>query len=137
MKLTGMVFFSALILATGAAAATPFDGAWSVSQICPATNGDVQGYTWNYGAVVRNGVFTAVKLAQSANEGSLRLTGRIQANGEATLTATGKAGRSEFNVGHVAKGYPLHFAVSAHFTGASGTGTRNQQRPCDFTFTKS
>jgi hypothetical protein len=133
------VLFATLVVAcatSAVSAATPFDGSWAVTQTCPPTAQDVRGYQWAYGATIRNGMLSGSHNPSGPGDGSVRLTGRISPDGDAVLSASGQTGRPEFSVGHVAQGYRFHYTFPARFTGSSGTGTRTQQRTCEFNFTR-
>jgi hypothetical protein len=116
-------------------AASPYDGSWTVNENCPPTQADVKGYAWTYPGVVRNGALSA-QYRVPGGVGSIKLQGRISPIGSAVLNAAGIVGSADYAVGHVGRGTPYHFHVQAQFTESSGTGTRTEQRQCDFTFAK-
>lgn len=132
----GVGVICGLLVSTGTFAAGKFDGTWTVSETCPPTAQDVRGYAWAYPAVIRNGTLTAQYQADNGG-GSIRLQGRVGADGQAVLNAAGTVGHAEYAVGHLGHGTPYRFHVQAAFTESSGTGSRMEQRQCDFTFTRS
>ena len=125
-----------LLVSSSAFAAGPYDGTWAVSETCPPTAQDVRGYAWTYPAVIRNGAFSAQYQADNGG-GSIKLQGRVGPDGSAVLNAAGTVGHAEYAVGHLGHGTPYHFHVRASFSGSSGTGSRMEQRQCDFSFTRS
>lgn len=118
-----------------ASAASPFDGSWTVSESCPPTQADVRGYAWTYGATVRNGALSAQYQAPDGG-GSIRLRGRIGGDGAALLDAAGTVGHPEYAVGHLGHGTPYRFHVRAQFGASGGSGSRVEQRACDFSFSR-
>jgi hypothetical protein len=123
-----------LFQADGAHAAS-FDGTWSVLQVCETTSDGARGYTWRYDADVKNGRF----VGQYRNTGqvpSMTLEGQIQADGTATLKASGISGDAEHNVKFAQAQTPISFQVSAKFEGSKGSGNRLGSRACKFTFSK-
>jgi hypothetical protein len=116
-------------------AAGAFDGSWNVTVISP-TEGDVEGYVWQFPARVQNGRLSGkyVNPNDPGNYGAL--SGAIGAGGDALLTMTGRTGVPAYSVKHVAKHSPIHYSASAHFDATSGSGKRVQQRSCDLSFAK-
>ena len=53
------------------------------------------------------------------------------------LEAEGLTGAPDYAVGRVRKLTPYHYSVAAQFSGARGTGTRTETRPCTLDFMKS
>ena len=134
LALVGVAFNQ--LVSTSAFAASPFDGTWAVSETCPPTAQDIMGYAWSYPAVIHNGTLTAQYQADNGG-GSIRLQGRVGPDGSAVFNAAGTVGHAEYAVGHLGHGTPYLFHVRASFSGTNGTGTRMEQRQCDFTFTRS
>lgn len=127
---------AAATIPAAARAGSPFDGAWTVSETCPPTQTDVRGYAWTYPAVVRNGTLSARYQAPNEGGGSIRLGGRIGPDGAALLDAAGTVGHAEYAVGHLGHGTPYRFHVRAQFSGSGGSGSRVEQRQCDFSFSR-
>lgn len=124
-----------LLLSSSAIAASPLDGTWAVSETCPPTAQDVRGYAWAYPAAIRNGTLSAHYQADNGG-GSIKLQGRVAADGSAVLNTAGTVGHADYAVGHLGHGTPYHFHVRATFNGSSGSRSRMEQRQCDFTFTR-
>lgn len=117
-----------------AAGAGPFDGTWNVEVECPSA-GNIEGYDWRFPAQVSAGALTG-SYRSATNSAMGRLSGRIRPDGSAVLTMVGRTGPEPFAFGHVRAGTPFHYTASAHFDGRSGSGRRNEQRPCALTFTR-
>ena len=138
MPVTGrrLCLGSMLVLVTVVGAqAAPFDGTWSVLQVCDATKEGARGYTWRYDADVKDGHF----LGRYRNQGqspSLILEGQIQPDGTAVLQANGISADSDHNINFAPPQTPISFRVSARFDGNKGSGTRLGVRSCKFTFSK-
>jgi hypothetical protein len=115
--------------------AQSFDGEWSVLQVCDSTQEGARGFTWRYGATVKNGQF----VGQYRNPGqspSMTLEGRINTDGTASLAARGISGSADYNQKFATTATPIAFQVMAKFIGTTGTGDRVGTRTCKFTFTK-
>jgi len=67
---------------------------------------------------------------------SLTLSGRIQPNGSASLTASGLNGKADYTVGFGQPGEKFSYPVTEHFDATRGTGLTAQGRTCRFTFVK-
>ncbi len=117
------------------AGATPFDGVWTVAVDC-ASIGDVEGYNWRFQAVVSSGFMSGFYRSETTSAIG-HITGRIRPDGGALLTMVGRTGPEQRSFGHPRPGAPFHYTVDAHFDGQSGSGKRNEQRPCALTFNKS
>jgi hypothetical protein len=48
----------------------------------------------------------------------------------------GRTGPEQRSFGHQMPGVPFRYTVDAHFDAKSGSGKRNEQRPCALTFSK-
>jgi hypothetical protein len=136
-RVTVRAWVGALLMLTTIenAHAASFDGTWSVLQVCETTSDGARGYTWRYDADVKNGRF----VGQYRNKGqvpSMTLEGQIQADGTATLKASGISGDAEHNLKFAQAQTPISFQVSAKFEGSKGSGTRLGSRACKFTFSK-
>jgi hypothetical protein len=139
MKLTVPLLILFAGLAPQAKAASPFDGTWSVSMVCPdnkdATGMVARGYSSQFLAQVNNGVLHGEKGTKGA-PAWLELDGKIQSNGVAELRVNGLTGSVEHALSHVVKGTPYSYKVKARFEGTRGTGSRYGGRICNFTFVK-
>jgi len=68
---------------------------------------------------------------------SLRIEGKISADGIGKLYATGHTGSKEFVPGRdTPRGTEYSYDIDAHFRDDAGTGTRIEGRPCSFRFEK-
>jgi hypothetical protein len=119
----------------GSAHAAPFDGTWSVLQVCETTSEGARGYTWRYDAEVKNGHFVG-QYRTKGQSPSMTLEGQIQPDGTANLQAQGISGDAEHNVKFAQAQTPISFRVAAKFEGSKGNGTRLGSRACKFTFSK-
>jgi hypothetical protein len=127
---------TALCCALAAHAQSPFDGSWNVVVVCGNAPDGARGYTWQFPAQVRDGSLLG-QYRQPGNIPSGTLSGSIQANGDAFLKMVGLTGSPEHTLAHMPSGMPFGYTVTAHFTGDSGSGKRNELRACALTFTKS
>jgi hypothetical protein len=112
-----------------------FDGSWNVNMTCGQAADGAKGYTWAFTAQVRNGVL----VGQFNKPGSMpsgTLSGQIQSSGSARLTMDGLTGDPDYNLNRLRAGTPIHYPVTAQFSGRAGTGTREEGRHCDLTFSR-
>ena len=116
-----------------AVAAPSFDGTWTTVVAC-SQFGDVKGYHWRFPTRVQGGELSGHITNPDNSSGDL--SGTIGDDGNAQLTMLGRAGNSDFNYNHAAAGSTVRYTVTAHFGARSGSGKRNEQRPCSLTFTK-
>lgn len=124
------------ISGAGAALAVgPFDGTWNAVVSC-TTVGDVEGYTWRFPVKIQNGSLSGkwVNSADPQNFGVLG--GAVSVSGDARLTMGGSTGQPEYNVHHVGLHTPIRWTANAHFDATSGSGKRNEHRPCELSFSK-
>ena len=116
-------------------AATPFDGTWAVTLVCPTAADGAFGYTYRFNAAVVDGVLHG----ENGTRGMaswLALDGRIQPDGTGILAADGLTGSPEYSVGWVTKLTSYHYRVNAIFNAIRGTGTRTEIRPCTLDFVR-
>lgn len=118
-----------------AQAQSAFDGTWDVSVACPEARG-ARGYTLQFPATVQQGTLTGAFQRGNNNNGTLHISGPIQADGSAQFEATGVVGDPQNAARGSGRGTPFRYAVAARFAGNRGTGQRVQTRACDFTFVK-
>ena len=119
---------------TRLAQASPFDGNWMTTLVCPAY-GDAKGYNWQFIGQVRGGQYQG-QYGTPGQAGSITVTGPIQPNGAAVLTARGLTGNPDFTPGHSSQMSPIFYQVTAQFQGAQGSGKRQEGHPCDLTFVR-
>lgn len=130
LTMIGLMMSPATAVSSG-----PFDGSWSVIVACSQAPDGAKGYNWSFTADVRDGRL----LGQYSKPGlvpSATLSGQIQAKGEAVLRMDGLSGDPDHAAYHVNAGTPFHFTANARFADRSGSGKRNEVRPCDLTFAK-
>ncbi|MCC6468348.1 MAG: caspase family protein [Alphaproteobacteria bacterium] len=118
-----------------AQAAKAFDGTWQTTVICGRAADGAKGYTLNFPAEVKDGVFIG-QFASPNTPASLTVNGTIQADGSALLSAVGRTGDEEYAIGRLQKGSNYRYTVTARFDGARGSGTRNEARACNLTFVR-
>ncbi len=124
------------LVAFDARAAGSFDGIWNVTLTCPAAPDGAWGYTFRFPAQVQENVLHG-EHGEKDQGGWLRLDGKIEPDGSATLVAQGLTNAPAYTVGRVDKKTPYTYEVSAHFDAASGSGSRTTRRRCDLVFVKS
>jgi hypothetical protein len=130
---TGFALAAYSTMSDCAVAAQSFDGTWTAVVAC-SQFGDVKGYRWRFRTRVQGGALSGQITNPDNSSGDL--SGAIGDDGNAQLTMIGRAGNSDFNYDHAAAGSAIRYTVTAHFHARSGSGKRNEQRPCSFTFTK-
>jgi len=124
----------------GAAAADPpaglarFDGAWVATVSCSNYAGAL-GYAFDVPSEVKDGVLHGERL-HPGEPGWLLLEGRIEADGQARLTAKGLVGAAPMAVGQRPKGTDYGYHVAATFEATRGSGARIEGRPCDLVFVR-
>lgn len=116
---------------------TRYDGSWEVAIECPPllTGTRAKGYAYRLPAVVKDGRFSAARLAEDA-PAMLRIEGTIAPDGQAQLTARARTGPAEYSVKAAVPGTPYSYGIAATFEPARGTGRRVEGRACSFTFTR-
>ncbi len=114
-----------------------FDGDWTIRIDCPADPdpSGARAYTVDFPASVLNGNLFGSRGPQGA-VGSLQVEGTIAPDGSAALQARGRTGNPDLATDKPAVGTPYSYDVHARFDGATGTGKRQEQRACDFGFTR-
>ena len=133
---------AAAALAAGftSAAAEPsaFDGAWSVTLICPPhkdEDDDAKGYTQRFPATVEGGMLHGTH-GSGGEPGWHDLHGRIRADGDASLRLDGIVSNAKYAINGAQRGKPYSYRVKAHFDERSGTGQRLTGRACELKFTR-
>jgi class 3 adenylate cyclase len=114
---------------------TTFDGNWNVTVNCTSTSDGALGYNLAFVAQVKDG-FLRGTYGIEGDSSSLRIQGQIQPDGSARLDAQGVTGERRYNVNSTAKGTPYKYTVAATFDATSGSGRRQELRPCDLRFAK-
>ncbi len=138
-----IVPISALLLAplaglAQAAGPNPYDGRWSATLVCEDSRPEgslVKGYTWQFPAVIANGVLEAQYGRRDGNS-SGHFYGPVQADGSAELRVEGHTGGPEFTVGKVMPGSKFQFRLRGRFEGDGAVLDRVELRPCRATFVR-
>ena len=114
-----------------------FDGDWTIRIDCPSNTGSsgAKGYAYDFPASVLNGRLFGSRGAQGS-AGSLQVEGTIAPDGSAFLQAHGSTANPDGAAGKLAPGTAYSYDIQARFDGMSGSGRRQEQRACDFTFSR-
>ena len=113
--------------------ATPFDGNWNAEIVCPASQNG-QNYTWRLPVRISTGTLSGT-YHSPATEAEGELSGWVRPDGKAIVSVTGLTGRDQ-SIGHVRPGTQFRYNADVHFNGGSGSGQRQQLRPCTLSFTR-
>ena len=135
MRRMAAAVLALLLLAAPARAASPFDGSWDVSVVCPPEKKGALGYNYEFVATVRDGALHGQRGIKGAPS-SLTLTGNIGPDGTASLLADGFTGDPEYALGQVKKATPYSYPVAARFEGRRGSGNRVGGRICSYSFSR-
>ncbi len=137
-----MRFLPTLIASAVMASASPvraqsaaFDGGWAVTVSCPAV-ADADGYTLRFPARIAGGDLSGEN-GSPGFPGYLRLSGHVQADGTALLSAEGLVGSPRVAIGRVPSLTPYRYTAATRFTPSRGAGTRTSVRPCTLDFVRS
>ena len=126
----GLALVPSTAVATG-----PFDGSWTVVVACAQAPDGAKAYRWQFTAQVRDGSLLG-QYNKPGNIPSGTLRGQVGPAGVAHLTMEGLTGDPDYSLSRVHAGSPIHYTATAQFTTRSGTGTRDQSRRCDLSFSK-
>ena len=86
-------------------------------------------------AEIKNGVLQG-QYGTKDQPGSQSIDGLIEPDGTAMLTASGLVGNPEVAYKHKRESHPYNYKVSARFEGNKGTGSRQKDRSCTFSFAR-
>jgi hypothetical protein len=113
-----------------------FDGKWLTTVSCDAAR-DAMGYSFRFVSEIKDGNLRG-QHGKQGEPSSLRIEGKINAEGTGKLYATGHTGSKEFVPGRdTPRGTEYSYDIEAHFAGDNtGTGTRIEGRPCTLRFEK-
>jgi hypothetical protein len=112
-----------------------FDGTWRTTVQCARAEDGAKGYTLNFLSEVKDGaLFGQFHSPKTAS--SVTLSGTINADGTALLSANGRTGDEEYAVGRQPKGTAYSYTATARFDSGRGIGTRNELRACNLTFVR-
>jgi hypothetical protein len=140
---TMRIGFVCLLFAAVAWAAPPdapatgegFDGKWLTRVSCASARGGL-GYSYEFTSEVKDGTLHGLH-GTEGEPGSLRIEGKIEADGAAKLYANGRTGSKEYVPGRdTPRGTEYSYSIDAHFKEKTGTGTRVEGRPCSYQFEK-
>lgn len=113
--------------------ANPFDGAWNAEVVCPAS-AHGQGYTWRLPVQISAGTLSGTYHSPTtAAEGELG--GWVRPDGKAIVGVAGLTGQDQ-SIGNVRPGTRFRYTANVQFNGDSGSGQRQQFRPCSLNFTR-
>jgi hypothetical protein len=112
-----------------------FDGTWDVNLVCEPHTVGVKPYTYEFSAEVKGGVLHGEHGAKDAPSW-LAIDGKIQPDGTARLSANGLTGHPDYALQHVPPSTPYAYSIAARFEGTRGTGSRIENRDCQYTFFK-
>jgi hypothetical protein len=120
---------------TLAAAANPFDGTWNAEVVCPSS-ADAQGYTWRLPLQISSGTLSGIYHSPTT-QAQGELSGWVRPDGKALVGVLGRTGRNDkYAIGHIGPGIQFRYTANVQFAGDSGSGQRQQLRPCTLTFSK-
>ncbi len=109
------------------------DGEWTTTVSCAAAR-DALGYSFQFVSVVKNGVLHGER-GKEGEPSSLRIDGKISAEGEGSLYVNGRTGSKEYVPGRdTPRGTEYGYNVVAHFDSHEGAGNRVEGRPCSLKF---
>jgi hypothetical protein len=124
-----------LVVPSVSVAGEPFDGKWLTTVSCESAR-DALGYSFRFVGEVKEGKFRGLH-GTEGQPSSLLIEGKIEADGEAKLYATGRTGSKEYVPGRdTQRGTEYSYNIAARFKGTKGTGTRVEGRACSFEFEK-
>ncbi|HZQ62497.1 MAG TPA: hypothetical protein VFC24_14170 [Casimicrobiaceae bacterium] len=138
-RLAHTTLASALGLGCALASAQPagdaqrFDGTWTTIVECANAPDGALGYSKQFDSTVKDGMF----FGESDREGQpgwLRIQGRIDPTGKATLLARGLTSDPKYSVDRVPNLTRYSYRVDARFDDKRGIGSRIELRKCDLTF---
>jgi len=130
-----MAALAAAFLPLSVSLAASFDGNWDVVVACPAEPGGAKAFTLRYKAEIKNSVMHG-QYGTKDQPGSQSLDGQIEADGTAMLTASGLVGNPEAAYMQKRQNHPYIYKVSARFEGDKGSGSRQSDRSCTFSFVR-
>jgi hypothetical protein len=111
-----------------------FDGTWVTILSCSKT-ATALGYSYKFDSRIKDGIFHG----QRGNEGEpgwITFDGALLPDGSAELHARGLTGQSAYSAGTTAAGTVFSYLLRVKFELSSGTGSREEGRPCIFTALK-
>ncbi len=128
-----------LFVLNAQAPAGRFDGTWTTTVACDASN-HMPAYKWTFNSTVANGNFHG-QHGEEGGPGYLLIDGPVKDDGSAKLHAKGTVQPGKAGLITQMKGNKYDYYIEARFTDTTGTGKRDEGagilgRPCTFEFTK-
>ena len=102
---------------------------------CPAEAGGAKAFTLRYKAEIKGNVIHG-QYGTKDQPGSQSIDGQIEADGTAMLTASGLVGNPDAAYKQKRENHPYNYKVNTRFEGGKGTGSRQSDRSCTFSFAK-
>jgi hypothetical protein len=138
-KTIWLVMAFAPILAGAQAPAGHFDGTWTTTMACDASE-HMQAYKWTFVSTIANGSFHG-QHGEEGGPGYLVVDGPINADGSTKLHAKGTVQSGKAGIVTQLKGNKYDYYIEAKFGDTTGTGKRDEGagilgRSCSFDFTK-
>ena len=125
--------------AGGATAQAAFDGTWQATVVCSdhqsASGMVAKGYTLVMDATVRQGWLDG-QYGKPGSANSLRLSGAIQPDGQASLVAEGFTGNPQYSIDRVPSSSRYSYTLKSQFEARRGSGQRVEGRPCEAVFVR-
>ena len=116
-----------------AADANRFDGTWTTIVECATAPDGAFGYTKQFDSKVKDGMLVG-ESDREGQPGWLRIEGRIEADGKASLLARGLTSDPKYSVERVPTLSRYSYHVEAQFDDKRGAGRRVELRKCDVSF---
>ena len=137
------LFWLGLPLSAAVAMASPnesslaasLDGNWDVVVACSAEPNGGKAFTLRYKAEIRNSVIQG-QHGTKDQPGSQSIAGPINPDGTAQLTVNGLVGNPEAAFKQRRENHYYNYQVNARFEGDKGSGSRQKDRACTFTFSR-
>ena len=134
--LVGVTFDLALAQPTDVKLSSKHDGQWTVILACSSVKEPtrtVKGYENRIQVAIAGGQING-RYDPPPGGGHMVLSGQVEANGAASLSASGLSGQVEFSAGNLAAGTPYHWALHGKLEAQKGTLVRTEGRPCTAEF---
>jgi len=137
LRLAGLAVLAAA--AGSAAAQAAFDGTWQATVVCSdhqsASGMVAKGYTLVFDVSVQQGWLDG-QFGKPGSANSLRLSGPIQPDGQASLKAEGYTGNPQYSIDRVPASSRYSYTLKTQFEARRGSGQRVEGRPCEAVFVR-